>query len=148
MLGRQLEVAVVGPARQDAHHLFEVRKRVELVEATRGNQAEQRGGGLGVGVAAVEHPRFAADHDLAQGALGAGVVERELGVVEHAKQLGLLVGGIAERLGRQGAAGGGRTRLADPAKEALHQRANVLLAMCRTRCMSRVLPVRPSPGSR
>ena len=128
MIARQLQVPIVWPVRQDAQHFLEVPEWIERVEAARGDDAEERGGGLGVGVAAVKHPRLAADHYLAQGALGAGVVERQLDVVEHAQQLALLIRGVAECLGRQIAAGRCGSRLADPAEEVFHQRAHMLVA--------------------
>ena len=61
--------------------------------------------------------------DLAERALGAGVVERQVAVVEDAAQLGFLVERVSKRLGGEVAAGRGIARGACPAEEvyALHE---------------------------
>ena len=63
------------------HDLVEVEEWVEAVEEAGCDQAEDGSSGLGVGVAAVEHPVLAADGDLAQPSFGARVVERQVAVV-------------------------------------------------------------------
>jgi hypothetical protein len=77
----------IRPVRQQPQDLVEVLERIQPVQPARGDHAEERGGGLGVGVTAVKHPRFSTDDDLAERALGARVVQRQVDVVEHAHQL-------------------------------------------------------------
>jgi hypothetical protein len=102
--GGEFEVAIRGPVRKHAQDLIEVGERVEAKQAARGEEAEERGGGLCVGVTAENIPVLAADDDLAQRALRAGVIERQVDVGEDATQLGLLVDGVAEGLGGEVAA--------------------------------------------
>ena len=54
----ELEVAVVRPVGQNAQDLVEVRERVDGVEAATRDDAEDRRGGLGVSIGAVEEPRL------------------------------------------------------------------------------------------
>ena len=67
-------------------------------------------------------------YDRRRSCAGLAVVQWQLDVLEHAQQLALLIRGIAQRLSRQVVTGRYGTGLADPAEEALHQRAYVLLA--------------------
>jgi hypothetical protein len=56
------------------------------VEAAGRDDAEDRGGGLGVSVRAVEQPVLATDDDVSQRSFGARVVERDVAVEENAAQ--------------------------------------------------------------
>jgi hypothetical protein len=125
-LRRELDVAVVWPARQDAEQGGEVVERVEAVEAARGDEGEDRGRCLRVDVAAVEEPVLSTDDDRAESALAAGVVEGEAPVAEDAAQLGLLIGCVAERAREQRAPGLVPAALGDPHEEVVDERADRL----------------------
>src|SRR5438045_3677166 len=57
----ELEVAVLRPVGQEPKELVEVLMGIDSVQATRSDDREDRGGALGMGVAAVEHPIFSTD---------------------------------------------------------------------------------------
>lgn len=62
--GSQLEEALAGPGREDADEVAEVGLGIKSMEASRGDEAEQIAGGLGVVIAADEEPRLPSDRML------------------------------------------------------------------------------------
>src|SRR6516225_12011060 len=85
VLGRELEIAVARPVRQDADDVGEVALDVEAVELARGDEREEVGRSLGVVARAEEEPRLAPDGDGGpQGALGVVVLETKSPVIEEA----------------------------------------------------------------
>ncbi len=76
----------------------------------------------------LKHPGFTPDDDFSQLGFGPRVVERQVGVVEHAQELRLLIGGVAECFCREIAALHILARPAGPLDEARHQRSHVRLA--------------------
>jgi len=81
-----------------------------------------------VRVAAVEHPVLATDDDLAKRSFRARVVQRQIDVFKDAPELDLLVGRVAERLGREVAPRRGRARGRHPGEELIDQWSYVLVA--------------------
>src|SRR6478736_3166313 len=98
------------------------------MQAGRREDREDGRGALGVRVAPVEHAIGAIDDDFSYRTLHARVVERQLAVVEHATKLSFLVDGVADGAGRKVASLSRGARLFDPLKEAIDERAYVLIA--------------------
>jgi len=101
--GAELEEALARPVRQDADDVAKVGLRIEAVEPSRSDQGHEVAGGLGMIVAADEHPCFSPDGDATELALGGVVVELEPTVVVEPGERGALAARIAERRAEQAA---------------------------------------------
>lgn len=98
--GREFEVPVARPVRQDADDIREVCLDVELVQDTRGDEGEDVGGGAGVVAGAEKEPGLASDRDRRpEGSLGGIVVDAESAVVEETSKRVALANHVAEGAG-------------------------------------------------
>src|SRR5262245_14644296 len=90
-------------------------------------------------IAAVEHPRLSPDDDFSQRSFGPRVVQRQLAGLEYTPELDFLVGRVAERLGREIAAGGDRLGRVHPREEIVDERSHILIAERRALWRGRAL---------
>ncbi len=97
--GSELEDAGIGPAREQAEEIPDVAERLDVVQASAGEERDETGVGHRAVVAADEEPVATADDLPAQVELGNVVVNGQTAVIEETLQRDALVARVRDRGG-------------------------------------------------